>query len=270
MESKGFGFASFVLDTSRHRLTGPGGEISLRPKSFEVLALLLAHAGRLVGKEEIVRAVWSDLVVTDDSLTRCVSDVRLALKDTDHTLIRTVAKLGYLIDIPVTALDEPAADVAAGPTPAPPAHAALRSEGGRRPASAVYVDVSEAMEALSHSDPEAALSQYEAVIAQASRVLRDLGATVQLVPGEGIAGLFGVPVAQEDHAERACQAALRCHASLGVRKDSRHRRGRGSVSLPAASCFACSQACPTRCGAPSVRRWTRRSVSGAPRRTAAR
>lgn len=214
MELQGFRFASFVLDASRHRLTGPGGEISLRPKSFEVLALLLARAGHLVTKEEILRAVWPDLVVTDDSLTRCISDVRLAVQDSDRTLIRTVVKLGYIIDIPVAVVDEPAGAAPVSPTSAKQVHDAMRGEGGSRQATAVYVDVHEEIEALSRNDPEAALSHYEAVIAQASQVFRDLGATTQLTPGEGIAGLFGVPAAQEDHAQRACQAALGCHAKL--------------------------------------------------------
>jgi DNA-binding winged helix-turn-helix (wHTH) protein len=214
MESKGFRFASFLLDAGRHRLSGPNGEIRLRPKSFEVLVLLLGRAGQLVSKDEIQHAVWPDVVVTDDSLTRCISDVRLALKDSDHTLIRTVAKRGYLIDIPVTAADAPLAHNPARPTPVQPVkppHDPVQREGGRRLASAVYVDVRLQIEALAQGDAEAALSRYEAVVVQVSQVLRDLGATVQLVPGEGIAGLFGVPAAQEDHAWRACQAALRCH-----------------------------------------------------------
>jgi DNA-binding winged helix-turn-helix (wHTH) protein/tetratricopeptide (TPR) repeat protein len=220
MESKGFRFASFLLDAGRHRLSGPDGEIRLRPKSFEVLALLLGRAGQLVSKDEIQHAVWPDVVVTDDSLTRCISDVRLALKDSDHTLIRTVAKRGYLIDIPVRAAAAPLTHTPATPTPVQRAQDPVQREGGRRLASAVYVDVRHQIEALAQCDAEAALSRYEAVVAHVSQVLRDLGGTVQLVPGEGVAGLFGVPTAQEDHAWRACQAALRCHGSPGTQRGS--------------------------------------------------
>jgi Transcriptional regulatory protein, C terminal len=72
-------FEGFTLDLRRGCLRGAGGEIELRPKSFEVLRYLIENAGRLVPKDELIKAVWPNLVVTDESLTRCVSDVRLAL-----------------------------------------------------------------------------------------------------------------------------------------------------------------------------------------------
>ena len=57
----------------------PSGQVELRPKSFEVLRYLAEHAGRVVTKDEVIKAVWPDVTVTDESLTRCISDVRHAL-----------------------------------------------------------------------------------------------------------------------------------------------------------------------------------------------
>jgi hypothetical protein len=68
-------FASFTLDLDRLCLRGPSGQIDLRPKSFEVLRYLVEHAGRVGGKEEIIKAVWPGVIVTDESLTRCISEV---------------------------------------------------------------------------------------------------------------------------------------------------------------------------------------------------
>jgi len=71
-------------------------EIDLRPKSFEVLRHLVENAGRLVSKDELVKIVWPKVIVTDESLTQCVSEVRRALGDAEQRLIKTVPRRGYL------------------------------------------------------------------------------------------------------------------------------------------------------------------------------
>jgi adenylate cyclase len=55
--------------------------VDLRPKSFEVLRFLAQHAGRVVNKDELMKAVWRDVIVTDESLPVCISEVRRALGD---------------------------------------------------------------------------------------------------------------------------------------------------------------------------------------------
>ena len=58
-------------------------------------------------KDELVKAVWPGVVVTDESLTRCVSDVRLALNDAGQGIIKTVPRRGYLLTVPVSKLEPP-------------------------------------------------------------------------------------------------------------------------------------------------------------------
>jgi DNA-binding winged helix-turn-helix (wHTH) protein len=65
-------------------LFGPDSQADLRPKSFEVLRYLVERAGRVVGKEEVIGTVWPDVTVTDESLTRCVSEVRRAKTPIPH------------------------------------------------------------------------------------------------------------------------------------------------------------------------------------------
>src|SRR5215212_3072781 len=72
-------FGPFVLDLERLCLRGPAGEAELRPKSFEVLRHLAERPRRVVPKEALIEAVWPDVTVTDDSLTRCIGEVRRAL-----------------------------------------------------------------------------------------------------------------------------------------------------------------------------------------------
>jgi len=74
-------FGLFTLDLERLSLRGPAGEADLRPKSFEVLRYLTEHAGRVVSKDEVVAAVWPNVMVTDDSLVRCISEVRRSIVD---------------------------------------------------------------------------------------------------------------------------------------------------------------------------------------------
>jgi adenylate cyclase len=99
---KVFSFESFTLDLRRGCLRREDREVELRPKSFEVLRYLVENAGRLVSKDELIRAVWPNVIVTDESLTRCVSDARLALGDNDQTIIKTVPRRGYLFAAPVS------------------------------------------------------------------------------------------------------------------------------------------------------------------------
>jgi adenylate cyclase len=97
-------FDDFTLDTARSRLLGPGGgEIALRPKSFDVVRYLLEHAGRVVGKDELMKAVWPGVTVSDESLAQCISEVRRALGKGGVRIVRTVPRRGYVIDVPVTA-----------------------------------------------------------------------------------------------------------------------------------------------------------------------
>ncbi len=66
-----------------------------------MLRHLAENAGRLVGIDELLAVVWPDVVVTDESVARCISDVRKALGDTRQEIIGTVPRRGYLLAAPV-------------------------------------------------------------------------------------------------------------------------------------------------------------------------
>ena len=119
-------FESRILDLARGCLSTAGGEVELPPKPFDLLRYLVENAGRLISKEEIVGAVWPQAVVTDQSLARCVSDVRAAIGDHDHTIIKTVSRRGYLFAADVVRQDH--SDVEgqfAGATLAPAGRASI-------------------------------------------------------------------------------------------------------------------------------------------------
>lgn len=72
-----------------------GKAVELRPKSIEVLREL-ANANRcIVSKTDLMDAVWPDVTVSEDSLYQCIAEIRRALSDEDHKLLKTVPRQGY-------------------------------------------------------------------------------------------------------------------------------------------------------------------------------
>src|SRR5215472_2427633 len=94
-------FGGFTLDMARGCVLKGGEEIKLRPKVYETLKYLLEHPGRLIGKDELMRAVWPDAFVTDDSLVQCTVELRRALDDRDQELLKTVPPRGYIFNAEV-------------------------------------------------------------------------------------------------------------------------------------------------------------------------
>ena len=96
-------FGDYVLDTDRGVLSRAGDDVTLRPKSLGVLRVLLANAGRLVTKDQLMEAVWPGAVVGDDTLTQSIGDIRRALGEDGQRLLQTLPRRGYLLDVDVTA-----------------------------------------------------------------------------------------------------------------------------------------------------------------------
>ena len=132
-----FVFDEFTLDLDRACLLRNGERISLRPKVFDTLSYLVVHRGRVATKEELVEALWPSVVVTDDSLTKCIQEVRAALGDREHHYIQTIPRRGYLFDTTVVA-GPPTAAPATAPAGEGPA------EGRTRPATSAANRLGEA------------------------------------------------------------------------------------------------------------------------------
>ena len=94
-------FLEFTLDAERCSLLAADRDIKLRPKTFDVLHFLLQNAGRLVRREELIGTVWPNVIVNEESVTQCVSELRQALGDREHNIIKTIARRGYLFAVPV-------------------------------------------------------------------------------------------------------------------------------------------------------------------------
>jgi adenylate cyclase len=94
-------FEGYTLDVARHSLRTADREVALRRKSFELLRYLVENPDRLVTKEELLKAIWPNAVVTDEALTQCLREVRQAIGDSKQTIIATVPRCGYRFAAPV-------------------------------------------------------------------------------------------------------------------------------------------------------------------------
>ncbi|MGH9875452.1 MAG: winged helix-turn-helix domain-containing protein, partial [Pyrinomonadaceae bacterium] len=96
-------FDGFTLDLTRGCLLREGEEIKLRPQSFATLTFLIENSGRLISKEELIKAVWPEWDASDNQLARCLTEVRQALGDDEQHYIKTVPRRGYIFDAQVSA-----------------------------------------------------------------------------------------------------------------------------------------------------------------------
>lgn len=97
MDKELYRFGPFELDPAEQRLTRDGRAIALAPKAFQTLLVLVRHAGRLVEKDDLLRAVWPNTSVEEIGLTRNISVLRKALGDDPDggSWIETVPTRGY-------------------------------------------------------------------------------------------------------------------------------------------------------------------------------
>jgi len=90
-----FAVGDGVFDAITGQLECGGRTTRLRPRTAALLAYLLRHPDRVVGKDELLQAVWPDVVVTEDSLVQCVKEIRRAFGEAGRDCIRTVPRQGY-------------------------------------------------------------------------------------------------------------------------------------------------------------------------------
>lgn len=111
-----FVFGDCELDTDRYELRRNGVVQRVEPQVFEVLTLLLRDHGRVVGKEQILDAVWGSRFVSESALTSRIKAARKAIGDDGRgqRLIRTVHGRGYQF---VGSLQEPAGALATDSNP---------------------------------------------------------------------------------------------------------------------------------------------------------
>ena len=112
----------------------------LTPKVYEVLQLLVQNSGHMMGKEDLLKAVWPDSFVEEGNLTRNISTLRAALGDTsdEHRYIETVPKRGYRFIAGVREFQDESAELIVAESTR--AHIVIEEEGVRRQEAIETVD----------------------------------------------------------------------------------------------------------------------------------
>ena len=90
-------FEGFTLDVERRELGQKSQLIAIGPQVFDVLVYLVKNRDRVVGKDELLDAVWGGRIVSLSTLGSHISAVRRAVGDNgdEQRLIRTVARKGF-------------------------------------------------------------------------------------------------------------------------------------------------------------------------------
>jgi serine/threonine-protein kinase len=131
-----FEFGNFRLDASGRTLSRAGEPVRLTPRVFDTLLYLVERRGTVLGKEELLAALWPDVVVEENNLGQAISKLRQALGESpgDNKYIATVSGRGYRFVAPVT-VPVPGAEGAesSGVTSAPIADTLTPREREARP-----------------------------------------------------------------------------------------------------------------------------------------
>lgn len=103
-----FHVGPWVVDTHNGEIRDGDRVVRLRPKTVALLVFLARHPNRLVTRQQILEALWPDVVVGDASVTVAAGKLREALGDSSEhpTFIETIPRRGYRLIARVSGLDE--------------------------------------------------------------------------------------------------------------------------------------------------------------------
>jgi class 3 adenylate cyclase len=209
---KTYCFAGFTLDLRRGSLCSGNAEIELRPKSFLLLRYLVENSSRLVSRDELIKALWPNVIATDESVTRCVSDVRMALGDSAQRIIKTLPKRGYVLTASVSELGPPSPSGSA--TWVIATSSDLRPGGSgehpaeRRQLTVLSCKVAGLAAVSARLDPEDLRGVTATCRRHCAEIVRRHGGYLARYNSDGVLAYFGYPEAAEHDAENAVRSGL--------------------------------------------------------------
>jgi DNA-binding winged helix-turn-helix (wHTH) protein len=92
-------FADAVFDSDLRELSRNGQRLPLTPKAHALLEALIQARPQPLSRQSLTELLWPDTIVEQGNLHNLVSEIRQALGDDDHVIIRTVHRFGYAFDI---------------------------------------------------------------------------------------------------------------------------------------------------------------------------
>jgi len=99
-----FRVGEFLIEPQINTISGAERTARIEPKVMQVLVCLAEHAGEVLPKEKLIRYVWPDTFVTDDVLTRSISELRKVFGDDakEPRFIQTIPRSGYRLVAPIS------------------------------------------------------------------------------------------------------------------------------------------------------------------------
>lgn len=99
----GFRIGECVIEPRQNRIVRGDAQVHLEPRVVDVLVCLAEHAGEVVSRDTLNQQVWGNVVVTDQAVTNCISELRHHLGDdrAARRVIETIPKRGYRLMAPV-------------------------------------------------------------------------------------------------------------------------------------------------------------------------
>ena len=245
-------FGAYTLDVQRDELRDAAGVVQLDRQVFAVLAYLVQHHDQVVRRQELFEQLWPERFVSEAALERCITVARRAVGDSGRRqhVIQTVHGRGYRFVAPVEeCLDAPpgtappamlpspdlpeasppplpdaavspaasAPPLPASPSPPPTALPPPRPPlptGERRQVTVLCGTLAHATALADRLGLEAFRHLVQTFHTLAQECVQRYEGTIQTLGEEGVLALFGVPVAQEEHAWRAVRAALELQQRL--------------------------------------------------------
>jgi len=187
---------------------------------------MLQRRGRLTYRT-LQRQFQLDEAALEDLKDEIIYGQRLAVDEEERVLVW----LGEPVSAPASALPPARASVPArAPLSYTPSHltekilaARTALAGERKQVTVLFADLKDSTELIKDLDPEAVQQLLDPALHYMMNAVHRFEGTVNQVLGDGIMALFGAPVAHEDHALRACYAALAMQAALRAYTDESRR-----------------------------------------------
>jgi class 3 adenylate cyclase len=190
----------------------------------QVLALLRSRGRVTYGA--LKRQFHLDDALLDDLKAEIIKGQRLAVDEDGEVLVWSGEAVAPLAPETTAQQERP-------PLTYTPSHLAdkIRDakpalEGERKQVTVLFADLKGSTELIQGLDPEAAQQLLDPALQRMMDAVHRFEGTVNQVLGDGIMALFGAPIAHEDHALRACYAALAMQAAMrAYTEEVRHRQG---------------------------------------------
>jgi len=109
--SRFYDFGPFRLDLTERLLVRSGQTVSLTPKAFDTLLILVQNSGRIIDKDELLKKIWPGTFVEEATLAQNIFTLRKALRGSEQEqYIQTVPRRGYRFRAKVTEVSDQSPD----------------------------------------------------------------------------------------------------------------------------------------------------------------